>query len=128
MASLILDIPAQQAKGGVPLSPMLGQYQVNVAAFCKEFNSSSVNYLEGLPIRCKVTILSEGQYRFTYGGVKMSFLLNLALFEINKNKSREKRVPFLFDMLRIFCLLSGKDEKKFSSVFWSYLGTYKRKI
>ena len=45
-----LKVPAQQAKPGPPLSPVLGQHQIKVAEFVTEFNRQSVGWTPGVPL------------------------------------------------------------------------------
>ena len=42
-----LRLPAQQAKPGPPLSPILGQHQIKVAEFVTQFNAASVDWTPG---------------------------------------------------------------------------------
>lgn len=45
-----LQVPAQQAKPGPPLSPVLGQHQIKVAEFVTEFNRQSAGWTPGVPL------------------------------------------------------------------------------
>lgn len=45
-----LKVPAQQAKPGPPLSPILGQHQIKVAEFVTEFNRQSTGWTPGVPL------------------------------------------------------------------------------
>lgn len=57
-----LKVPAQQAKPGPPLSPVLGQHQIKVAEFVTEFNRQSGGWTPGVPLG--VTIQKQGS-KFT---------------------------------------------------------------
>ena len=50
--------PAQQAKPGPPLSPILGQHGIKPAEFIIRFNTASLGYTPGVPLR--VQILKTG--------------------------------------------------------------------
>ena len=49
-----LKVPAQQAKPGPPLSPILGQHQVKVAEFVTEFNKLSAGWTPGVPLGVQI--------------------------------------------------------------------------
>lgn len=43
-------IEAGEAKSGPPLGPILGQYQIDINNFCKDFNEKTKNYFKGIPL------------------------------------------------------------------------------
>ena len=49
-----LQVPAQQAKPGPPLSPVLGQHQVKVADFVTDFNRASAGWTPGVPLGVQI--------------------------------------------------------------------------
>lgn len=53
-----IRVPAQQAKPGPPLSPVLGQHQIKVAEFVNQFNIASASWAPGTPLG--VRIYKEG--------------------------------------------------------------------
>lgn len=61
-SKLRTNIPAGMAAAGPPLGPMLGQRGINIAAFCKDFNTKTAHIKEGIPLPCRVTVNSDRSY------------------------------------------------------------------
>jgi len=123
VGSVVLEIPAQEAKGGVPLSPMLGQFQVNVTSFCKEFNDVSARFVKGLPLRCRVFIFSNGVFKFSLEGLTFRFIFFEFFIPVSFT-SIENSLTLLFDCFRLFFFLKGDVLDKAKSKFlFSYLQT-----
>jgi len=49
-----LRVPAQQAKPGPPLAPILGQHQIKVADFVSRFNTASSGWTPGTPLGVQI--------------------------------------------------------------------------
>lgn len=49
-----LRVPAQTAKPGPPLSPVLGQHQIKVAEFVTQFNLASTGFTPGTPVGVRI--------------------------------------------------------------------------
>jgi hypothetical protein len=49
-----IRVPAQQAKPGPPLSPVLGQHQIKVAEFVTQFNAASGGWAPGTPLGVRI--------------------------------------------------------------------------
>ena len=54
MAVIRLRVPAQAAKPGPPLSPILGQHQIKVAEFVTQFNTASAGWTPGTPLGVRI--------------------------------------------------------------------------
>ena len=91
VAQIKLQIPAAKATPAPPVGPALGQHQVNIMDFCKNFNAKT-NKDEGLIIPVVVTVYADRSYSFITKTPPASVLLkraaNLAKGsnEPNKNK------------------------------------------
>ncbi len=60
-----LQIPAGKATPAPPIGPALGQAQVNIMEFCKQFNArTSQKELEGLIIPVVITVYSDRSFTF----------------------------------------------------------------
>jgi len=58
-----LTLPAGKATPVPPVGPALGQYGVNIAEFCREYNSKTSEQL-GLIIPVEITIYEDRSYSF----------------------------------------------------------------
>jgi len=88
-----LQIPAGKATPAPPIGPALGQAQVNIMEFCKQFNArTSAKELEGLIIPVVVTVYSDRSFTFITKTPPAAVLLKRAANiakgsgEPNKNK------------------------------------------
>jgi len=63
--SVKLQIPAGKATPAPPIGPALGQAQVNIMEFCKQFNAkTSARELDGLIIPVVVTVYNDRSFTF----------------------------------------------------------------
>jgi len=56
---LTIILPAQEAKTGQPLTPMLGQVQISTANFVNEFNRMSLIFENGFPLHVEILVYWE---------------------------------------------------------------------
>jgi large subunit ribosomal protein L11 len=69
-----LALNAGKANPAPPVGPALGQHGVNIAAFCKEYNSKTLDKV-GLVIPVKITIYDDRSYSFILKSPPASVLL-----------------------------------------------------
>ncbi|HSA94283.1 MAG TPA: 50S ribosomal protein L11 [Terriglobales bacterium] len=63
--SVKLQIPAGKATPAPPVGPALGQAQVNIMEFCKQFNArTSAKELDGLIIPVVITVYTDRSFTF----------------------------------------------------------------
>ena len=74
-----LQIPAGKATPAPPIGPALGQAQVNIMEFCKQFNAkTSARELDGLIIPVVVTVYNDRSFTFITKTPPASVLLKRA--------------------------------------------------
>ena len=74
-----LQIPAGKATPAPPVGPALGQAQVNIMEFCKQFNArTQQKELEGLIIPVVITVYSDRTFTFVTKTPPTPFLLRQA--------------------------------------------------
>jgi len=92
-----LIVPALEARSGPPLAPILGQHQVNLMEFCKEFNKLSSNWNAGVPLVTKVFKFESNKFKIKIMAPSMSFLLH----QLDSFDGKSVRYDQLFDMLKL---------------------------
>ena len=91
MGYIKLQLPAGKATPQPPVGPALGQYGVNIAGFCKEFNEKTKNDM-GLIIPVVITVYADRSYSFITKTppaavlIKKAAGIETASGEPNKNK------------------------------------------
>src|SRR5262245_37962748 len=63
VAQIKLQIPAAKATPAPPVGPALGQHQVNIMDFCKNFNARTAKQ-DGLIIPVVITVYQDKSYTF----------------------------------------------------------------
>src|ERR1044072_9039599 len=74
-----LQIPAGKATPAPPVGPALGQAQVNIMQFCKQFNArTSAKELDGLIIPVVISVYNDRSFTFITKTPPASVLLKRA--------------------------------------------------
>ena len=72
-----LQIPAGKATPAPPVGPALGQYGVNIMAFCKDYNARTANQT-GFIIPVEITVYDDRSFTFVLKSPPASDLLKKA--------------------------------------------------
>ena len=81
IAQLKLKIVGAQATPKPPISPILGQYKVNIKNFCNVYNNKTL-HLKGILISTKILIFSDKTFKIILKGIPTVSLIKE--FGINK--------------------------------------------
>jgi large subunit ribosomal protein L11 len=85
-----LALPAGKATPAPPVGPALGQYGVNIAAFCKDYNARTIDKI-GLIIPVEISVSEDRSYTFVLKTPPASVLLANAA-NIQKGSSTPNKV------------------------------------
>ncbi len=105
-----LALIAGKATPAPPIGPALGQYGVNIQAFCKEYNAKTSNEL-GLTIPVKITVYEDKSFTFILKSPPASVLL-LKYANITKGSSepnKKKVGTITFEQLKEIALIKLED-------------------
>ena len=84
-----LALTAGKATPAPPIGPALGQFGVNIQAFCKEYNAKTIDQI-GLIIPVKITIYEDKSYTFILKTPPASVLI-LKYADIKKGAAEPNR-------------------------------------
>jgi len=109
-AAIKLQIPAGKATPAPPVGPALGQYGVNIMAFCKEYNQQTATQ-EGSIVPVEITIYTDQSFTFVLKTPPAADLLKKALgIEQGSGSPRTQKIGKLpRDKLREIAQLKMKD-------------------
>ncbi|MCD6587785.1 MAG: 50S ribosomal protein L11 [Candidatus Fermentibacteraceae bacterium] len=105
-----LQLPAGKATPAPPVGPALGQYGINLAGFCKDFNARTQGK-EGLIVPAVVTVYKDRSFTFILKSPPASVLLKRAagLAKGSAESNREKVGTVTVDQCREIAKLKEKD-------------------
>ncbi len=105
-----LQLPAGKATPAPPVGPALGQYGINLAGFCKDFNARTQGK-EGLIVPAVVTVFKDRSFTFILKSPPASVLLKRAagLAKGSAESHREKVGTVTVEQCREIAKLKIKD-------------------
>ena len=90
-----LIIPAQSAKMGPPVGPVLGQVKIKVKDFCTLFNDATSKLPVNLPLKVNVFVFKNETFNFIIKTPSVGFLLK------NQVKINKANLLSLLDIYKI---------------------------
>ena len=105
-----LQLPAGKATPAPPVGPALGQYGINLAGFCKDFNARTQGK-EGLIIPAVVSVYKDRSFTFILKSPPASVLLKRAagLAKGSAESNRDKVGTVTVEQCREIAKLKIKD-------------------
>lgn len=98
-ATIRLTVPAGGARPAPPVGPALGQYRLNLMAFCKDFNARTQKYKPDTPMAVTITAYKDNTFEFTVKSPSVTWFLKKAA-GIESGSSRPGHVVVSSIMLR----------------------------
>ncbi|OIW05240.1 hypothetical protein TanjilG_21225 [Lupinus angustifolius] len=77
-ATIRLTVPAGGARPAPPVGPALGQYRLNLMAFCKDFNARTQKYKSDTPMAVTITAFKDNTFEFTVKTPSVTWYLKKA--------------------------------------------------
>jgi ribosomal protein L11 len=113
-----LIVPAQNATISPPIGPTLGQFGINIADFCKQFNERSKFIENDVLVLVLITLYYNKTFSFEIKMPSLGFLVNEENFFLEENM-----VPRYINLSSIFFILKLKNNKLFFKDVKSFFGT-----
>jgi ribosomal protein L11 len=125
MVTMKQFIPAGEAESGPPLGVVLSQYYLNLAIFCKDFNTKTSHYEPGILLPVKVNKgLRAKEYKLFINKPSLSFLI----WSTIRDNDYSISVQELFGIIQI--VANGNQSQnlyKFARVVFGTLSTFNRR-
>lgn len=77
-ATIRLRVPAGAARPAPPVGPALGQYRLNLMAFCKDFNARTQKFKADTPMSVTITAYKDNTFDFTVKSPSVTWYLKKA--------------------------------------------------
>ncbi|XP_057500820.1 uncharacterized protein LOC130784847 [Actinidia eriantha] len=77
-ATIRLTVPAGGARPAPPVGPALGQYRLNLMAFCKDFNAWTQKFKPDTPMAVTITAFKDNTFEFTVKSPSVTWYLKKA--------------------------------------------------
>ncbi|XP_075653027.1 uncharacterized protein LOC142623485 [Castanea sativa] len=90
-ATIRLTVPAGAARPAPPVGPALGQYRLNLMAFCKDFNARTQKYKSDTPMAVTITAFKDNTFEFIVKSPSVTWYLKKAA-GIESGSSRPSHV------------------------------------
>lgn len=107
---LFFIVPAQEAKSGQPLAPILGQVQINTFEFATAFNNKSKEFQKGTLIFVELIVMWDKTYTLNLKPFPFQFFVHEYIFSPIQNlnyKNSTMRLIYIVDVYKL-CLLYQK--------------------
>jgi len=118
MGIIKLYVPAMEARPGPPLAPILGQHQINIVEFCKEFNKISAIWSPSVPLPVKVRKLEANRFSIAVNSPTIYFFLSQLVDE-----NRSITIERLYDILIFKLEYLNNDKKKVANLLFGFLNS-----
>lgn len=124
VTSIKIFVDAGEAKGGPPLGPVLGQYQIDINSFCKEFNEKTSKVIKGVSLPVVIQRFENKTFKLIIKQPTINFIFN----QISGNTKHITRSQ-CFDLVKILGVIyKVADLKYFSNIIFGSLLSMKVKI
>lgn len=120
-AKIRLFVPAQEAKMGPPLAPILGQHQINLMEFCKEFNKQSTEYASGVLLPVRVRKLEGNKFVLYIRPPTIHFVLQ----QVQVNDGESFSALQVYDVFRFVEKTLATDAFQAAKIFFGFLKSKK---
>ncbi|XP_012231007.1 large ribosomal subunit protein uL11m [Linepithema humile] len=108
-SKLRVNILAGLASSAPPLGSQLGQRNINIANFCKDFNARTADIKEGIPLPCRVKVHSDRTYDLVIHKPPVTYYLKQAA-GIQKGKMKKGEIAGKITLKHLYEIAKIKSE------------------
>ncbi|EZA55831.1 hypothetical protein DMN91_012105 [Ooceraea biroi] len=108
-SKLRVNIPAGMASAAPPLGSQLGQRNINIQNFCKDFNKRTADMKEGIPLPCRIKVHSDRSYDLVIHKPPATYYLKQAA-GIQKGKMKTGEIAGKITLKHLYEIAKIKSE------------------
>jgi ribosomal protein L11 len=124
VTTIKIFVDAGEAKGGPPLGPVLGQYQIDINSFCKEFNEKTSKAVKGVVLPVVIQRFENKSFKLSIKHPTINFI-----FKQISDNSKFIKITQVFDLLKIISIVYKiEDLKRLANAVFGSLSSMKVKI
>ncbi|EFN64714.1 39S ribosomal protein L11, mitochondrial [Camponotus floridanus] len=110
-SKLRTNILAGMASSAPPLGSQLGQRNINIGNFCKDFNQRTADMKEGIPLPCRIKVHSDRTYDLVIHKPPVTYYLKQAA-GIRKGRMKKGEVAGKITLKHLYEIAKIKSEDR----------------
>ena len=132
-----LNLAVGEAKAGPYLAPILGQSQINLQAFCKEFNELTSNISEGIILPVRIYKYEDKSFNIFYKVPSLTYIFEQIVLNRQNKYVDNFHILTIYELVDILNIIKSflsveeramKSDKYYIKVILAFFGTKNVKL